>query len=95
VQADPDVELLCLIDVRVAIPQRALERDGTGDRLKRARELDEEAVAGPFDLASAVRGDALLNHAVVLVDQPEAERLVALHHPRVPDHVGQHQSCEV
>jgi len=51
VQADPNVELLFLTGVCVAIPQRALERDGTGDRLKRARKLDEEAVAGPFDLA--------------------------------------------
>src|SRR5271169_1480388 len=74
---------------RAAPAQVALDADGAGDRVDRARELGEQAVAGGLDDASPVAGYSRID-AVGPQGLEGAQRadLVFSHEAAVADHVG-------
>ena len=57
IDADPEYDPLVFRGREVALGHPALHRDGAGDRLNDARELDQKAIAGRFDDAAPVVGD--------------------------------------
>jgi hypothetical protein len=63
--------------------------------LQRARELHEEPVADGVDLAPAMLEKNGPELALMLGQQIERQRLVALRQGAVADHVGEHDGCEL
>ena len=64
-EIDADAELDAAVVQRgaVAVGHAGLDRDGAAHGLDRAGEIDQQAVAGAFDDASAVRGDVRVRRA--------------------------------
>ena len=77
------------------LDQRRLDRDGAARCLQRAAELHEEPVAGSFDLVSAVLEKDGPQPALMLGQQIERQRFVALRQRAVADHVGEHDRREL
>ena len=73
----------------IGLGHPALQRQGGRDRVHRAAELDQDAVAHELDDAAAmVADDGLEDLPAALLQGRERAGLVRLHQAAVADHVG-------
>ena len=89
VDADAVADADVLAPLRLPLGHRLLDPGGRGDRVDDAGELDQHPIARGLDDAAVVFGDCRVDHLVAV--RPLARqgaRLVRLHEPGVPDHVG-------
>ena len=96
-EIDPDAEYDPLILWRRCVPRghSTLHRDRAGDGLNDAWELDQDAVAGGFDDAAFVFGDARIDQfAAMRFEARQGASLVLAHEPRVAGHIGGENGCE-
>ena len=69
--------------------QRILDGDGTAQRLHRAGEIDEEAVAGSLEQAATMRCRERFDHVGAQGTHPrQRPRLICSDHDRIADHIG-------
>ena len=88
VDADPERDPPVLRHGRLALGDALLNRDRAFDRIDRARELDQGAVAHQLDDAAVVLGDQRLDELLAQRLQPrDRAGLVVPDQPDVADHV--------
>jgi hypothetical protein len=80
---------------RVALYDRLLNLKGAAHRLQRAGEHHQETVADLFDFAPAVLRKDRPQQLLLLVEQRQRQRLVALRQRAVAHHVGEHDGSEL
>lgn len=97
-EVDADAELDALFRRGRAIAGRhaRLDRDGAADRLDRAGEVHQQAVAGAFDDASPMLGDARFDQRLEMRVEPvQRPFLVLAHQPAVAGDVGRQDRREL
>ena len=95
VDPDPEADALVLGRGRPPARRRRLDREGALDGVDDAAELAERAVASQLDDPAAVLGQERLDQLLAeSLEAPERAGLVALHQPRVADHVRDEDSGE-
>ena len=87
--ADPKFDALVGRDLSVAFDHRPLDFNGAVHRVDNTPELDDRAVAGALDDASAMGGDSRVDQ--IAAEAAQARKcpvLVGSGKPRIADHVG-------
>jgi hypothetical protein len=96
VKSDAKLDAPVLRLTRVAFRHRVLNIDGTTQCRHRARELDEDAVAGDLDDAALVLRDFGVDQLLPVCLQPlKRTFLVSADEPAVARHVGGQYRCQL
>jgi hypothetical protein len=93
VDADPKSNTLMMRDVNILPSHALLNFNGTSRGIHRARELDQHAVAGGLDDASAMRGDGGINQRLSEhLELRERALLVEAHQLAITGDIRRHHS---
>jgi hypothetical protein len=88
--ADADVNLLCILLPVIVSPELRLKVLGALDRLHDRGKIDQEGIANGFNDRAMVRGYGLLDNLIVNIQQAQHTGFVAAHLAAEAHDVGEH-----